>query len=90
MSRGCTFSVIASILALVISLFANAAIYNVSNNNREALCALRSDVQKRHDNGVQFLKQHPRGIPGIDADAIKVSLKNQQATLDALSGLDCD
>jgi len=85
----CKSALAVSILALAISLFGNITLYQVAHNNNETLCALRNDLQIRHDAAVQFLDDHPKGIPGISADALRVSIRNQDATLDSLSGLDC-
>ena len=60
----------------------------VSNINR-SLCTFVADLQRRHDDGVQFLEDNPEGIPGLSATDIQRSLDAQQSTLDALSGLDC-
>ena len=54
-----------------------------------ALCTFVADIQRRHDDGVKFLEDHPEGIPGISAADIQRSLDAQQSTLDSLSGLDC-
>lgn len=78
-----------SILALVISLFGNITLWKVAHNNNEALCAFRNDIKKRHDDSVRFLEDHPDGIPGISGDSIRVSIKNQEVTLKALSDLNC-
>ena len=59
----------------------------VSNNN--ALCALRLDVQKRYENGIDFLIKHPEGIEGVSNETIARGLESQKATLDALSNLEC-
>lgn len=53
--------------------------------NTRALCAFRSDLEKRIDAGTQFLQDHPEGIPGVPADAIRVSILNEQSTLNSLS-----
>lgn len=64
-------------------------ITSVSINNRTALCALRLDVQKRYENGIDFLIKHPEGIEGISNETIARSLEAQKATLEALNSLDC-
>lgn len=86
------------VCALSLTLFAytsyqrsgdRAAIEKLAIETNAALCALRADLQRRHDAGVAFLKENPNGIPGISAADIQRSLGNQQATLDALSDLSC-
>ena len=54
-----------------------------------ALCAFRADIQRRYDSGVKFLATHPRGILGISAATIQVSLRNELSTLVALRPLVC-
>jgi hypothetical protein len=66
------------------------ALEKVATETHDALCAFKFDLKKRHDNGVQFLKENPNGIPGISAAQIKQSLGNQQDTLDSLEPLDCN
>ena len=58
----------------------------------EGLCALRTDIQARHDTSIAYLAQHPEQEPirGITRQALLNSVKQQERTLDALSGLGCD
>lgn len=58
-------------------------------NTTAALCALRVDVERRIESSQGFLKEHPDGIPGFNAAAVKASLVNSQRTVKALSGLTC-
>lgn len=55
----------------------------------ESLCALHADLERRLVLGREFLADNPDGIPGITAATLRSSIKNQEATLDALSRLDC-
>lgn len=55
----------------------------------DAICALRADFEQRVKTGRQYLREHPDGFAGIDAATIRNSLKNQQATVDALSAIVC-
>lgn len=57
--------------------------------NTDALCALRGDLQTRVDASTKFLKEHPRGFPGVGAVQIQMGIDNQQRTIDALSGIEC-
>jgi hypothetical protein len=84
-----TLALIISIAALLVSLYGNVTLWIVVNNNRGSLCALKADIQRRHDAGVMFLEDHPNGIPGIPAAALKQSITNQKASLHALRDLDC-
>jgi hypothetical protein len=62
----------------------------VATETHDALCAFKTDLQKRYAAGTKFLKENPEGIPGISAAQIKQSLSNQESTLDSLEPLDCD
>lgn len=55
----------------------------------DAICALRADVDRRRQASLQFLSENPRGIPGIPASVIRNGITNQEATLEALGGLEC-
>jgi len=54
-----------------------------------ALCALRTDLERRVAGSKTFLAEHPAGIPGISAKVIRDGIKNQERTIKALSGIDC-
>jgi hypothetical protein len=54
-----------------------------------ALCALRSDLERRIASSQAFLREHPDGIPGIPARTIRDGIKNQERTIRALSRIDC-
>jgi hypothetical protein len=82
-------SLIVAVAALLVSLYGNVTLWIVVKNNRESLCSLVADIRTRHDAGAKFLKEHPKGTPGIPASAIRQSVKNQEASLKALSDLDC-
>jgi cytochrome c-type biogenesis protein CcmH/NrfG len=66
------------------------ALEKVATETHDSLCALKSDLQKRYVAGTKFLKENPKGIPGISAAQIKQSLSNQESTLLSLEPLDCD
>lgn len=55
----------------------------------DALCVFKADLQRRYGVGLEFIRTHPRGIPGIPAATLTTSLNNQKATLGSLSRLDC-
>lgn len=86
----------ATFLFLVAALLAGA--WQIQQNRRlgrdgrqahEALCALKADLGVRIDAGHAFLNDNPNGIPGIPAKTIEASIRNQEATLDALRVLTC-
>lgn len=54
-----------------------------------ALCTFRGDLQQRAIGAQDFLREHPDGIPGISAKALRTSIDNQRRTVDALASLDC-
>jgi len=80
-------------LALVAGLiFANSQrndLRDVQDETVTALCTFRDDLQRRYDDGIKFLVNHPEGIPGISAADIQRSLENQRATLKSLAELPC-
>ena len=55
----------------------------------DALCVIKADLRQRVAAGRKFLREHPRGIPGIPPATLRSSIANQQATLDALKPLAC-
>lgn len=55
----------------------------------DALCAFKSDLKRRADGAQSFLDSHPGGFAGITAPTIQNSINNQEATLRALSTLNC-
>lgn len=54
-----------------------------------ALCALRHDMQVRVQSSLDFLRDHPDGFAGVDADTIRNSVENQVRTIRALSVIHC-
>jgi hypothetical protein len=55
----------------------------------DAICVLRQDLQRRVDNGEDFLQDHPEGFAGIPAAVLMKSIRDQKQTLDALSAVRC-
>jgi hypothetical protein len=64
-------------------------VYLDQKNTTKTLCTLRDDLRKRVDASVNFLADHPNGVPGIPAKTILDGIKNQRDTIIALNGLDC-
>ena len=54
-----------------------------------ALCAFRLDVERRIEDTVRFLENHPQGIAGIPREQVKTSIQAQRQTARALRILDC-
>jgi hypothetical protein len=61
----------------------------IATQNQTALCALRTDLERRVETSKQFLLDNPNGIPGISGATIRQSITNQESTIDALSNLNC-
>jgi len=61
-----------------------------ANRTTLALCALRNDVQIRRGASIEFLQDHPQGIPGVSAKSIQISIDGQSRTLEAMNILHCD
>lgn len=77
-----------AILALG-NIFALVLIWIVAANTKDSMCALKADVERRHDAGVEFLLKHPTGIPGFTRADILRGIKAQESTLESLEDLDC-
>ena len=78
-----------SIAANVAAMIANQHRIDDIQTSRVALCALRSDLERRVQTSEKFLKEHPAGIPGIPAKTIRDGIRNQQRTITALAALSC-
>lgn len=87
----------AILVAIVAGLWFNQArgLKAVATETHTALCALKADLEHRHEAGLQYLVEHPQGVVTrsgdvvISAALLRQSLDAQQATLDALSALTC-
>ena len=87
------------VLFLAVILVAGLGFYDSQQRRTElaeavqtinsSLCTFVADLQRRHDDGVQFLEDHPNGISGITADDIRRSIDAQTSTLNALTELRC-
>jgi hypothetical protein len=62
---------------------------NEGSETHEAICALTSDLESRTQGTRLFLREHPKGIPGIPVSTLRESLQNQERTIDALSVVAC-
>lgn len=54
-----------------------------------ALCVFRHDLELRLKAGLEFLREHPSGIPGFPLTVIASSINNEKATLHSLDDLNC-
>ena len=68
---------------------ARAQIRQNTGSIQKAVCALRSNVQKRIDTSNQFLKENPSGSGGITPTLLKDSIKRDQNTINALRFVEC-
>ncbi len=66
-----------------------AYVYYTSGNNRDALCALRHDSERRVQLAEEFLEENPEGIPGVSIDSLRRSTNNAKETVESLSSLKC-
>lgn len=64
-------------------------VYLDQKNTTETLCTLRDDLRTRVDASINFLTEHPEGIPGISPKTILEGIENQRKTIVALNGLNC-
>jgi len=64
-------------------------VYDTADNAHKAICALRADRIHGIEEGKEFLKKHPQGIPGITRADIERSITQQQETVRAFRFADC-
>jgi len=80
-------------LCFVVVLLSGLTTYQFQEGQEahEALCAFTVDLQARHDNTVQFLKDNPGDfvLGNVPRETLEASLANQAATLVSLDGLTC-
>lgn len=79
----------ATVLLYVVLFAIGLKVYLDGRNTTKALCTLRTDLQVRVNSSIDFLSEHPEGIPGISPKMIRDGIENQQRTISALQGLDC-
>jgi hypothetical protein len=58
-------------------------------DTRNALCQLRLNLETRVAGSRKFLRDNPKGIPGIPPALIRQSIAEQNQTIKALSNLNC-
>ncbi len=64
-------------------------VWSQSNRNTNALCDLRHNIEERNGTAEEFLRTHPKGIPGVSAESLEINIRTSRQTLKALSDLDC-
>lgn len=83
------FVAVILVCAVIWAAAQRAELQQVQDRAIGALCTFRSDLERRYESGVQFLREHPDGVPGIPASVIQTSVNNQRDTLESLQGLPC-
>ena len=79
-------------VTMTIGVFAFISNRHRSNEGKQAhsaLCVFKKDLRVRVRDSVEFLADHPKGIPGIPVGTLITSVHNQQLTLKSLDGLEC-
>jgi hypothetical protein len=81
----------ATVVLYIVSVLLAVGAGYTANQNREAACALRADVERRTDEGKKFLIDHPHGLEklGFSRSDLLLSIHNQERTVDALGSLMC-
>lgn len=69
--------------------YAILVVVALTTETRQALCALRGDLENRVAGAEQFLAEHPNGTPGLPAKFVRTSKDGQKRTIIALSVLHC-
>lgn len=66
--------------------------YTVADQNREAVCNLRTDLERRIISGEKFVEEHPQKLQelGVTASQVSKEISNQRRTLEALGAVSCD
>lgn len=80
---------IATVVLYGLLALGSLKVYLDGNKTKDALCSFRTDLEKRTTAGIDFLKEHPKGIAGISRNQLLTSLTNQQRTIVTLQGLGC-
>lgn len=80
----------ATILIFCVSI--GGVIYTAINqkSNRDALCALRINLETELARSQKFLKEHPKGIPGVPVSLLLSGNADAKRSIEALGDLDCE
>jgi hypothetical protein len=83
--------VVATVILFVALAGVAAYSYKVSDQNRQAVCNLRSDLQRRVATSEEFVVKHPEEIEklGFTITQVQKEIANQNRTLMALSVVSC-
>jgi hypothetical protein len=89
-AKSSTFWLALSTFALFLTVgFIGIQSFRVADNNHDALCTFRADLDTRVQQTIVFIEEHPEGFAGIPASVLKNQVENQSRTLDALDTLNC-
>lgn len=80
---------IATLLLYLCLVGAGIFVGATTKTNQDALCALRGDLELRTESGKEFLKEHPKGIPGVPVSTILKGIHDEERSIKALDGLSC-
>lgn len=64
-------------------------VWDQSQTNTHALCAIRRDFQNQSVEGKNFLKIHPHGAFGLTSSQLQQSINNSEELVSALSSVNC-
>jgi hypothetical protein len=83
--------VVATIILFIALAGVAAYSYKVSDQNRQAVCNLRTDLQERVMTSEKFIVEHPEAIEklGFTISQVQKEIDNQNRTLAALSVVSC-
>jgi hypothetical protein len=85
----------ALVIATVVLFIALGAVgaysYFVADQNRQAICNLKDDLEQRVQRSEDFVMEHPAAVKelGFTKAQIDKEILNQRRTLDALSAVTC-
>jgi len=80
----------ATVVLYVILFAAGIKVYIDNQHTTDTLCTFRSDLETRVVGSILFLREHPEGLAGVPTKTIVDQITNQQRTITALQGLNCD
>jgi len=83
--------VIATVVLFIAVTAVGGYAYVVADQNRQAVCNLRTDLQHRVKTSEEFVIKHPEALKqfGITKAQAAKEVSNQKRTLDALSVVSC-
>lgn len=75
---------------LVLFTAVSIYLYQDGREAKRALCELRANRERGLQRTVDYLQNHPKGVPGfVTVAELNTSIRDQRQTVDALSELDC-